>query len=115
MVTRLLNGKLALMSRGAKGKMELFFVKAIETGYVHLDESYAARGDVFGLIGVIILQTAFAVGPKQAQGFDGALAALAHAPYGQILLGAVALGLILFGAYSALCAKWNKIGRRRPA
>jgi hypothetical protein len=76
---------------------------------------YAARGAVFGLVGVIILQTAFAVGPKQTQGFDGALAALAHAPYGGILLGAVAIGLIMFGAYSALCAKWNKIGTRRLA
>jgi hypothetical protein len=76
---------------------------------------YAARGIVFVLIGVIILQTAFAVGVRQGQGFDGALAALAHAPYGGILLGAVATGLILFGAFSALCAKWNKIGTRRPA
>jgi hypothetical protein len=76
---------------------------------------FAARGVVFVLIGVIILQTAFAVGARQAQGFDGALAALAHAPYGEILLGAVAIGLIVFGAYSALCAKWNKIGARQPA
>jgi len=76
---------------------------------------YAARGIVFALIGLIILQTVFAVGAKQAQGFDGALAALAHAPHSEILLGAVAMGLILFGVYSALCAKWNKIGTRRPA
>jgi hypothetical protein len=76
---------------------------------------FAARGIVFALIGVIILQTAFAVGAKQASGFDGALAALAHAPYGEVLLGAVAVGLILFGAYSALCAKWNKIGAQRAA
>jgi hypothetical protein len=76
---------------------------------------FAARGVVFGLIGLIILQTAFAVGARQAEGFDGALAALAHAPYGEILLGAVAIGLIVFGVYSALCAKWNKIGARRPA
>jgi hypothetical protein len=74
---------------------------------------FAARGIVFGLIGVIILQTTFAVGARQAEGFDGALAALAHAPYGDILLGAVAIGLIVFGAYSALCAKWNKIGARQ--
>ena len=101
------------------------FTRDLNTGVMSAQEikaltwlgriGYAARGAVFGLVGVIILQTAFAVGPKQAQGFDGALAALAHAPYGQILLGAVAIGLILFGAYSALCAKWNKIGRRRPA
>jgi len=76
---------------------------------------YAARGIVFVLIGLIILQTDFAVGAKQAQGFDGALAALAHAPYGGILLGAVAIGLVLFGVYSALCAKWTHIGSRSRA
>ena len=101
------------------------FTRDLKTSTMSADEvraatwlgriGFAARGVVFGLIGVIILQTAFAVGAKQAQGFDGALAALAHAPNGQILLGAVAIGLIVFGIYSALCAKWNKIGARRPA
>jgi len=96
------------------------FTRDLKTGTMSAQEiktatwvgrlGFAARGIVFALIGVIILQTAFAVGAKQAQGFDGALAALAHAPYGEILLGAVAIGLILFGAYSAMCAKWNKIG-----
>lgn len=67
------------------------------------------------VIGLITLQTVFVVGARQAQGFDGALAALAYAPYGEILLGAVAIGLILFGAYSAMRAKWNKIGCRARA
>ncbi len=101
------------------------FTRDLKTGSMSAQEvkaatwlgriGFAARGIVFGLIGVIILQTAFAVGARQAQGFDGALAALAHAPYGEVLLGAIAIGLILFGAYSALCAKWNKIGNRRSA
>ena len=98
------------------------FMRDLKTGTMSAQEvktatwlgkiGYAARGIVVVLIGLIILQTVFAVGVKQAQGFDGALAALAHAPYGEILLGAVAIGLILFGAYSAMCAKWNKIGSR---
>jgi hypothetical protein len=70
---------------------------------------FGARAAVFALVGVILLQTAFAVGRQQAAGFDGALATLAHAPYGEFLLGVIARGLILFGAYSALCTKWNKI------
>jgi hypothetical protein len=76
---------------------------------------FAARGVVFGLVGVIILQTVFAPGAKQPPGFDGALTALVRAPYGQALLAAVAIGLILFGVYSALCAKWNKIGGGQKA
>lgn len=101
------------------------FTRDLKTGAMSAQEvktaiwlgriGFAARGIVFGLIGVIVLQAAFAVGARQAQGFDGALAALAHAPYGEILLGAVAIGLIVFGAYSAMCAKWNKIGARRAA
>jgi hypothetical protein len=101
------------------------FTRDLKTGTMSAQETktatwlgrigFAARGVVFALIGVIIFQTAFAVGAKQAAGFDGALAALAHAPYGEILLGAVAIGLIVFGAYSALCANWNKIGHRQSA
>ncbi len=76
---------------------------------------YAARGVIFGLIGVIIIRTTLTAGAKQTPGFDAALAALAHAQYGELLLGAVAIGLILFGAYSVLCAKWNKLYTGRPA
>lgn len=76
---------------------------------------FAARAAVFGLIGVFILQSAFAVGAQRARGFDGALAEIARAPYGALLLGAVAIGLILFGAFSGFSAKWNKIGTGRAA
>ena len=95
-----------------------YFMRDLKKGTMSAEEvktatwlgklGYAARGIVFGLVGLIILQKVFVVGPKQAKGFDGALAALAQAPYGGLLLGAVAIGLILFGVYSAMCAKWNK-------
>lgn len=70
---------------------------------------YTARGIVFSLIGILILKPVFAGGSGQAQGFDSALAALAYTPYGELSLGLVATGLILFGIYSALCSKWTKI------
>jgi hypothetical protein len=74
---------------------------------------YAARGVVFGVIGLIIIRTSLTAGTRQTPGFDAALAALAHAPYGQALLAVVALGLIFFGLYSILCAKWMRVGVRR--
>jgi hypothetical protein len=74
---------------------------------------YAARGTVFVLIGLLVFQTTLASGAQQAPSFDGALAALAHAPYGEAILGVVALGLILFGIFSALCMKWIRTGPRR--
>ena len=101
------------------------FTRDLKTGSMSAQEvktatwmgriGFAARGIVFALIGVIILQTAFAVGASQSPGIDGALAVLARGPFGAIMLGAVAIGLIVFGAYSAMCAKWNKIGARRNA
>lgn len=70
---------------------------------------YAARGIVFLLIGWFTIQAALTVNPNQAVGFDGALLKLAHQPYGMFLLGIVALGLLCFGIYSMLCARWMRV------
>lgn len=59
-----------------------------------------ARGVVFALIGGFFIKAAIEFDPKEAVGFDGALARLAGEAYGAYLLGAVALGLI---AYALLC------------
>jgi uncharacterized protein DUF1206 len=69
----------------------------------------AARGVVFVMLGFFVLQAALHVDPKQAKGLDGALATLAAQPFGPWLLGAVALGLVAFGAYSLLCARWIRV------
>lgn len=69
----------------------------------------AARGIVFAVIGVLILEAALAHNPSQAQGFDSALLKLAQPPYGSLLLGGVALGFIAFGIYSAISVRWIKV------
>lgn len=69
---------------------------------------HAARGVVFAMIGFFIAKAAWDADPNQAKGLDGALQTLAQQPYGPFLLGAVALGLIAFGVYSVLCARWIK-------
>ncbi len=68
-----------------------------------------ARGIIFAMLGFFVFQAALHVDPKQAKGFDGALQTLAHQPYGPWLLGAVALGLVAFGIFSIMCAKWMKV------
>jgi hypothetical protein len=69
---------------------------------------HAARGVVFAMIGFFIAKAAWDADPGQAKGLDGTLLILAQQPYGPLLLGAVALGLIAFGVYSILCARWIK-------
>jgi hypothetical protein len=78
---------------------------AIHTGKLGM----IARGIVFLLSGWFVLQAALRFDPGQARGLSGALDALARQPHGQILLGLVALGLICFGAYSILLARYRRI------
>lgn len=76
---------------------------------------YAARGVVFLLIGWFLFEAARTVNPKQAVGLDGALLKLAEQPYGIYLLGVVALGLLAFGIYSVMCARWISMLHPRRA
>jgi hypothetical protein len=70
---------------------------------------YAARGVVYGELAVFILRAASTANPQPAQGIDGALIKLARGSYGQIVLGSVAAGLVLFGIFSVLSARWYSI------
>jgi hypothetical protein len=72
---------------------------------------YPARGLVFTLIGLFLLLAAVNNNPSQAQGIDGVLAALMHQSFGPWLLGIVALGLVIFGIFSALCGFWLRLRR----
>lgn len=78
---------------------------AIHTGKLGM----IARGIVFLLSGWFVLQAAVRFDPNQARGLSGALDALANQPHGQLLLGLVAVGLICFGAYSILLARYRRI------
>ena len=57
-------------------------------------------------MGFFLIQSAILVDPKQAVGLDGALWELTRQPQGPLLLGAVAIGLMFFGVYSILSARW---------
>ncbi|HEV2855145.1 MAG TPA: DUF1206 domain-containing protein [Thermoanaerobaculia bacterium] len=78
---------------------------ALRTGKVGL----IARGVVFLMSGWFLIQAALRFDPSEAQGLGGALEALARQPAGAWLLGLVALGLIAFGAYSILLARYRRI------
>jgi hypothetical protein len=68
-----------------------------------------ARGVVFLVSGWFLVQAALRTDPSEARGLAGSLAALAAEPYGTFLLGLVAVGLVAFGAYSLLLARYGRI------
>jgi hypothetical protein len=70
---------------------------------------YAARGVVFSLVGLFLIQAAYTYSPSKESGLGGALVALASTPYGPWLLGLVAIGLIAFGVYCLALARWRQI------
>ena len=78
---------------------------AVRTGQAGL----ASRGVVFLITGWFLIQAALRYDPSAARGLGGALETLARQPYGPWLLGIVALGLICFGAYSFLEARYRRI------
>lgn len=69
----------------------------------------ASRGVAFALIGLFLIQAAVFTDPNRAKALDGVLLTLARQPYGPVLLAIVSLGLIAFGIYSILLARWAKI------
>ena len=71
----------------------------------------AARGFVFGVVGILVCTAAFQSTPSQPVGFDAALTSLLHQPYGIYLLAIVAVGLVAFGIYSMLSAIWFRARR----
>lgn len=70
---------------------------------------FIARGAVFGVIGVFLVQAAIQTDPQQARGLGGALETLARQPFGPYLLGAVAVGLISYGVFMFVMARYRRI------
>jgi Domain of Unknown Function (DUF1206) len=70
---------------------------------------YAARGVVFGVIGVFLAQAALQTDPEEARGLGGALETLARQPFGPYVLGAVALGLVAYGVFMFVMARYRRI------
>lgn len=71
----------------------------------------SARGIVFIIIGVFLVQAGFNYNPAEAQGLDGALRTLAEQPFGPWVLGVVAIGLIAYGMYMFVMAFYAKLLR----
>jgi hypothetical protein len=71
---------------------------------------YAALGVVFTIIGLFLIVAALQENPAQAKGLDSALTELLHQPFGPVLLGIVALGLLAYGVFSFIEARYRRVG-----
>lgn len=69
-----------------------------------------ARGITFAIIGYFLVQTALTTDSNKVIGLDGALAKIAEQPFGQFMLGAVAIGLFLYGVFQLLKGKNRHMG-----
>jgi len=82
----------------------------VEKAYTALGVfGHVARAVIFALIGYGLIKAAVDYNAKEAVGPDGALRELAHASYGPLLLGAVAVGLAGFALYSIVDARYRKV------
>jgi len=70
-----------------------------------------ARGVVFALIGLFLIEASRHQDAGEAVGLGGALQKLADQPYGQMLLGVVATGLVMYGLFSLVEARYRRLAK----
>jgi hypothetical protein len=70
---------------------------------------HLARAVVFLLIGAFLVRAAWQYDPDEAIGLDEALRKLAAEQYGQYLLGAVAFGLLAYGLFCFVQARYREV------
>jgi hypothetical protein len=68
-----------------------------------------ARGLVFAVIGLLVLTAAVRYQPSKAGGLDTALKTLRDGPHGAVVLGGIAVGLVAFGLYGLLEARFRRV------
>jgi Domain of Unknown Function (DUF1206) len=73
----------------------------------------AARGVVFGMIGVLLVRAGWTYDPSKVGGIAQSLNALAREPLGRILFGVTALGLIAFGIFELATARYRVMSTPR--
>lgn len=70
---------------------------------------YMSRGVVFTIVGGFFVEAAMHANPQQAKGIGSALDLLAEQPYGPLMLGIVAVGLISYGIFMLVQARYRRI------
>ncbi len=72
--------------------------------------AYVTRGVIFALLGWFLLQAAITYDANEAVGLDGALRRVADATWGRALLYAIAIGLLAYGLFCWVEARYRRVG-----
>lgn len=106
---------ITLVVEGARKK----FMKQLETGRMSARTRRVvgwlgmtgtiARGVVFALAGVLVIDAAVTHHAAESGGIDKALLTLRNQPFGEALMLLAALGLLIFGVYGLCEARWRKV------
>jgi hypothetical protein len=91
------------MKRGQMSKAERGSLDALGAA------GHLARMVVFGLVGFFLVRAAWQYDPNEAVGLDGALARVAQARYGEWLLAVVAGGLLAYGFFCFMQARYREV------
>jgi hypothetical protein len=70
-----------------------------------------ARGSLFCLVGAYLIDAAWRHDPRYSGGVAGALGGLKQQPYGDWLLGVVAVGLLCYGLYQLFKEPYRRLGQ----
>lgn len=70
---------------------------------------YVAKGIAVVVVGILFIVAAVTVDPEKSTGLDGALKSLAELPFGVVILVAVGLGLIAYGLYTFVRARYARL------
>ena len=68
-----------------------------------------ARGVIFALAGILVIDAAVTHDPAKSGGVDQALLTLRGQPFGEFLMILAALGLVVFGVYGLCEARWRRV------
>jgi hypothetical protein len=70
---------------------------------------YLAKGLALVVVGILLVVAAITLDPKAAGGLDAAMSALLALPFGGLLTGGVGVGLVVYGLYCFLRARYAKL------
>jgi hypothetical protein len=70
---------------------------------------HIAKGVALFLVGLLIIIAAVTHQPRQSTGLDGSLKALPEQPFGIVALIAIAVGLMCYGVFAIIRARYGRM------